>query len=101
MGLIYIPELYLAIIIANNLQISTYISNSNYRIGNELEIGNFRTDLPHAVPTEDDGNAEDEGPSTSLAGTIISDPATWRNLSSMHKENIVLTGPSSNPSSFP
>ena len=53
------------------------------------------------MPTDTD--VEDEDPSTSSSSIAMSssDPATWKHLSNMQSESIVISGPPANPSSFP
>ena len=70
-------------------------------ISDELEFGEFITGQVDAVSPDVD--AEDEGPSTSSASIAMSrsDPVTWRNLSNMQRESIVLSGPPANPPSYP
>ena len=72
------------------------LSITDYPVGSDTEIGEFRTELD-AVPTDTD--AEVKGPSTSLASIAIStqqQPST-----NMQRESIVNTGPPADPSSFP
>ena len=79
------------------------LSNDDYPIGRDTEIGEFRTELDADYAVAADADVEDEGPSTSSSSIAMSssDPATWKNLSNMQRESIVISGPPANPSSFP
>ena len=68
-----------------------------------LDTGSGLSVLPTAQTVSTDTDIADEGPSTSSSGIAMSssDPATSKNLSNMQRENIVISGPPANPSSFP
>ena len=58
------------------------LSNADYPIGSDTEIGEFRTELDADYAVATDTDVEDEGPSTSLSSIAMSsnDPKTWKNL---------------------
>ena len=58
------------------------LSNADYPIGSDMEIGKFRTELDADYAVATDTDVEDKGPSTSFSNIAMSsnDPATWKNL---------------------